>query len=98
MSRGRSPKQIGFGNLAGAVRRGRDRKEKEWMIAYRATFGCLGGWKATVLEAEVLVEKVAEGGQRLMAAWRKEEVDASRHRQEKREASTTRKLLSHREG
>ena len=33
------------------------------------------------------VETVAEGGRRFTAAWRKEEVDAARHRQEKREAA-----------
>ena len=30
-----------------------------------------------------------------MAAWKKEEVDAARHRQEKREATRLRKLLSY---
>ena len=30
-----------------------------------------------------------------MAAWRKEEVDAARHRQEKREATRLGKLISH---
>ena len=44
-----------------------------------------GYWKATALKAEVWVETVAESGRRFMAAWRKEEVDAARHRQEKRE-------------
>ena len=43
--------------------------------------------KATALKAEVWVETVTEGGRRFMAAWRKEEVDAGRHRQEKREAT-----------
>ena len=32
-----------------------------------------------------------------MAEWRKEEVDAARHRQEKREATRLRKLLYHTE-
>ena len=32
-----------------------------------------------------------------MAAWRKEEEDAARHRQEKREATRLEKLLSHTE-
>ena len=41
----------------------------------------------TALEAEVWVKTVAEGGRRFMAAWRKEEVDTARHRQEKREAA-----------
>ena len=36
-----------------------------------------------------------EGGRRFMVAWRKEEVDATRHRQEKRKATRLgRKLLS----
>ena len=58
-------------------------------------FGIAGDWKATALEAEVWVESVTEDGRRLMAAWRKEEVDAARHRQEKREATKSGKLLSH---
>ena len=32
-------------------------------------------------------ETVTEGGQRFVAAWKKVEVDAARHRQEKREAT-----------
>ena len=46
-------------------------------------FGIAGYWKATALEAEVSVETVTDGGR--MAAWRKEEVGAARHRQEKKE-------------
>ena len=40
------------------------------------------------------VETVTEGGRRSMAALRKEEVDAARHRQEKREATRLGNLLS----
>ena len=48
-------------------------------------FGIVGDWKATALKrAEVWVETVTEGGRRFMATWRKEEVAAARHRQEKR--------------
>ena len=54
----------------------------------------VGDWKATALKAEVRVETVTEGGRRFMAAWRKEEVDAARHRQEKREATRLGNLLS----
>ena len=50
--------------------------------------------KATALEAEVWVDKVTEDGRRFVAAWRKEEVDAARHRQEKREATRLGNLLS----
>ena len=49
---------------------------------------------ATALKAEAWVETVTEGGRRFMAAWRKEEVDAARHRQEKREATRLGNLLS----
>ena len=49
--------------------------------------GIAGDWKATALKAEVWVETVTEGGRRFIAAWRKEEVDAARHRQEKGEAT-----------
>ena len=51
-----------------------------------------GDWKATALKVEVWVEAVTEGGRRFMATWRKEEVDAARHRQEKREATRLGKL------
>ena len=60
-------------------------------------FGIAGDWKATALEAEVWVETVKKGGLRFMAAWRKEEVDAARHRQEKREATKLGKLVSYTE-
>ena len=40
---------------------------------------------------------VVEGGGRFMTAWRKEEVDTARHRQEKREATRLGNLLSHTE-
>ena len=90
MSGGRLPKRIVFGNLEGAVRRGRGGKEKEWTDCVQSdirAFGIAGDWKATAFNAEVWVETVTEGGRRFMAAWRKEEVDAARHRQEKREAT-----------
>ena len=89
-----------FGNLEGVVRRGRGGKEKEWTDCVPSdiwAFGIAGNWNATALKAEVWVETVAEGGRRFMAAWRKKEVDAARHRQEKREATRPGKLLSHTE-
>ena len=97
MSGRRLPKRIVFGNLEGAVRRGRGGKEKEWTDCVQSdirAFGIAGDWKATALKAEVWVETVTEGGRRFMAAWRKEEVDAARHRQEKREATRPGNLLS----
>ena len=100
MSGGLLPKRIVFANLEGVVRRGRGGKEKEWTDCVQSDireFGIAGDWKATALKAKVWSETVAEGGRRFMAAWRKEEVHAARHRQEKREATRLGKLLSHTE-
>ena len=73
-------------------------RRKSGPIASRASdiraFGIAGDWKATALKAEVWVETVTGGGRRFMAAWRKEEVYAARHRQEKREATRLGTLLS----
>ena len=49
------------------------------------------------LKAEVWVEAITEGGRRFMPAWREEEEDAARHRQEKREATRLGTLQSHTE-
>ena len=90
MSGGRLPKRIVFGNLEGAERRGRDGKEKEWTDCVQSdirAFGIAGDGKATALKTEAWFETDTEGGRRFMAAWRKEELDAARHRQDKREAT-----------
>ena len=100
MSGGRLPKRIMFGNLEGAVRRGRGGKEREWIDCVQSdirAFGITGDWKTMAFKAEVWVEAVTEGGRRFMAAWREEEEYAARHRQEKREATRLGKLLSHTE-
>ena len=95
MSGGRLPKRTMFGNLEGAVRGGRGGKEKEWTDCVQSdirAFGITGDWKTMALEAEVWVEAVTVGGRRFMAAWREEEEDAARHRQETREATRLGKL------
>ena len=101
MSGGRLPKRIIFGNLKGAVRRGRSGKEKEWWTdcvqSDIRAFGITEDWKTMALKAEVWVEAVTEGGRRFMVAWREEEEDAARHRQEKREVTRLGKLQSHTE-
>ena len=74
MSGGRLPKRIVFGNLEGAVRRGRVGKEKEWADCVQSdirAFSIAWVWKATVLTVEVWVETVTDDGRRFMAAWRK---------------------------
>ena len=56
MSGGRLPMRTVFGNLEGAVRRGRGGKEKEWTDCVQSdirAFGIAGDCKATALRAEV---------------------------------------------
>ena len=82
------------------MRIGRGGKEKEWTDCVQRdirAFGITGNWKTTALKAEVWVEAVTEGGRRFMTAWREEEEDTARHRQEKREAKRLEKLQSHTE-
>ena len=67
MSGGRLPKRIMFGNLEGAVRRGRGGKEKEWTDCAQSdirAFGITGDWKTMAVKAEVWIEAVTEGGRR----------------------------------
>ena len=100
MSGGRLPKRSMFGNLEGAVRRGRGGKEKEWTDCVQSdirAFGITGDWETMSVKAEVWVEAVTKGGRRFMASWRQEEQDAARHRQEKREVTRLGKLQSHTE-
>ena len=75
-------------------------KEKEWTDCVQSdirAFGMTGDWETMAVKAEVWVEAVTKGGRRFMAAWRQEEEDAARHRQEKREATRLGKLQSHTE-
>ena len=100
MSGGRLPKRIMFGNLEGAVRRGRGGQEKEWTDCVQSdirAFGTTGECKTMALKTEVWVEAVTEGGRRIMAAWRAEEEDTGRHYQKKREATRLGKLQLHTE-
>ena len=82
------------------MRRGRVGKEKGWTDCVQSdtrAFGIAGDWKVTALKAEVWVETVTEGERRFTVAWRKEEIDAARNRQGKREATRLGNLLSHTE-
>ena len=65
------------------------------LLAQQWTYICDA--KTTALKAEVWVDTVMEGRRRFMAMWRKEEEDAARRHQEKREATRLGKLLSHME-
>ena len=61
---------------------------EEWTDCVQSdirAFGITGDWETIAVKAEVWVEAVTKGGRRFMTAWRQEEEDAARHRQEKRE-------------
>ena len=82
------------------MRRRRSGKKNELTTCVQSViraFGIAGDWKATALKAKVWVETVMEGGRRFLATWRKQDVDAARHRKEKREATRLGNLLSHTE-
>ena len=56
MSWGRLRKRIMFGNLEGAVRRGRGGKVKEWTHCVQSdirAFGITGDWRAVAFKTEV---------------------------------------------
>ena len=77
-----------------------DAAMKEWTDCVQSdvrAFGITEDWETMAVKAEVWVEAATKGGRRFMAAWRQEEEDAARHRQEKREATRLGKLQSHTE-
>ena len=64
-------------------------KEKEWtdcVADHLRLFGITGGWSTAAPDPGVWHSAVHEGGCRFMAAWVKEEENASNQRQKKREA------------
>ena len=73
----------------------------KWDFGYEQSdiraFGITGDWETMSVKAEVWVEALTKSGRRFMAAWRQEEENAARHRQEKREATRLGKFQSHTE-
>ena len=64
MSGGWLPKRFAFGNLEGAVRRGRVGKEKERIDSVQSdiqAFGVAGDWKATAYWSQMCGLTVTEG-------------------------------------
>ena len=55
-------------------------------------FGITGDWSTAALDPGVWYSEVCEGGCRFMAAWVKEEENASNQRQKKREAEEADKV------
>ena len=85
----RLPKRVLSGELENAGKRGPGRKEKEWTHCVAddlRLFGITGDWSTVALDPGVWYSAEHEGGCRVMAAWVKEEENASNQRQKKREA------------
>ena len=95
MGDNRLPKRVMSGELENAGKRGPGGKEKEWtdcLANDRRLFGITGDWNTAALDPGVWYSAVHEGGRRFMAAWVKEEENASSHRQKKREAEEADKV------
>ena len=91
MSGGRLPKRIMFGNLEGAVRRGRGGKEKEWTDCVQSdirAFAITGDWKTMALKAEVWLRRsrrVGGGSWPRGGKKRKTRPDIARRRERQRD-------------
>ena len=91
----RLPKRVMSRELENAGKRGPVGKEKEWTDCVADNFrlfGITGDWSTAALDPGVWYSTVHEGGCRFMAAWMKEEKNASKHRQRKREAEAADKV------
>ena len=83
----RLPKRVMSGELENAVKRGPGEKEKEWTDCVAddlRLFDITGDWSTAALDPGVWYSAVNEGGCRFMAAWVKEEENASDQRQKKK--------------
>ena len=91
----RLPKRVMSGELENAGKRGPGGKEKEWtdcMADDLRLFGVTGDWKTAALDPGAWYNTVQEGGCRFMAAWVREEENASNQRQKKRDAEEADKV------
>ena len=85
----RLPKRIMSGELDNAGKHGPAGKEKEWTDCVADDLrlvGITGDWSTAALDPGVWYSTVHEWGCRFMAAWVKEEGNASKHHHQKREA------------
>ena len=79
----------------GTDKRGPGGKEKEWTDCVAddlRLFGVTGDWKTAALDPGAWYNTVQEGGCRFMAAWVREEENASNQRQKKRDAEEADKV------
>ena len=90
----RLPKRVMSGELENAGKRGPGGKEKEWTdcVADDRLFGITGDWSTAALDPGVWYSTGHERGCRFKAAWVKEEENASKHRQKKRDAEEADKV------
>ena len=81
--------------ITNAGKRGPGGKEKEWTDCVAddlRLFGVTGDWKTAALDPGAWYNTVQEGGCRFMAAWVREEENASNQRQKKRDAEEADKV------
>ena len=91
----RLPKRVMSGELENAGKRGPGGKEKECTDCVAddlRLFGVTGDWKTAALDPGAWYNTVQEGGCRFMAAWVREEENASNQRQKKRDAEEADKV------
>ena len=91
----RLPKRVMPGELENAGKRGPGGKEKEWTDCVAddlRLFGVTGDWRTAALDPGAWYNTIQEGGCKFMAAWVREEENASNQRQEKREAEEADKV------
>ena len=91
----RLPKRVMSGELENAGKRGPGGEEKEWTDCVAddlRLFGITGDWSTAALDPGVWYGTVHEGGCRFIAAWVKEEENASKQRSKKREAEEADKV------
>ena len=91
----RLPKRVMSGELENAGKRGPVGKEKEWTDCVAddlRLFGVTGDWRTAALDPGAWYKTVQEGGCRFMAAWVREEENASNRQQKKREAEKADKV------
>ena len=93
----RLPKRVMSGELENAGKRGQGGKEKEWTDCVAddiRLFGVTGDWRTVALDPGAWYNTVHEGGCRFMAAWVREEKNASINgrRREKRKRRTRLRL------
>ena len=91
----RLPKRVMSGELENAGKRGPGGKEKEWtdcVVDDLRLFGVTGDWRTAALDPGAWYQTVQGGSCRFMAAWVREEENASNQRQMKREAEEADKV------